>query len=87
MLPFLLCIALIMLVWQEHFQFYLRYGLRNSRILVLNTLFLAIVLFYVYPLKFLLKILILYPVGYLLGDQTLLNDLGKMIRAQDMGHS
>ncbi|GIL21889.1 MAG: hypothetical protein BroJett042_04020 [Bacteroidota bacterium] len=85
LLPFLLCIALIMLVWQEHFQFYLRYGLRNSRILVLNTLFLAIVLFYVYPLKFLLKILILYPVGYLFGDQALLNDLGKMIRPQDMG--
>jgi uncharacterized membrane protein len=82
--PFLACIALIMLIWHEHFQFYLRYGLRNSRMLVLNTLFLAIVLFYVYPLKFLTKIIILFPIGYLLDDQNLLNDLSKMIRAQDM---
>lgn len=85
LLPFLVCITLIMLIWHEHFQFYLRYGLRNSRMLVLNTLFLAIVLFYVYPLKFLTKIIILFPVGYLLGDQALLTDLKNMIRAQDMG--
>lgn len=85
LLPFLVCITLIMLIWHEHFQFFLRYGLRNSRMLVLNTLFLAIVLFYVYPLKFLTKIIILFPVGYLLGDQALLNDLKNMINAQDMG--
>jgi uncharacterized membrane protein len=85
LIPFLACITLIMLIWYEHFQFFLRYGLRNSRMLVLNTLFLAIVLFYVYPLKFLTKIIILFPIGYLLGDQTLLNDLKNMIKAQDMG--
>lgn len=85
LIPFLACITLIMLIWYEHFQFYLRYGLRNSRMLVLNTLFLAIVLFYVYPLKFLTKIIILFPIGYVLGDQTLLNDLKSMIKAQDMG--
>jgi uncharacterized membrane protein len=85
LLPFLVCIALIMLIWHEHFKFFLRYGLRNIRMLVLNTLFLAIVLFYVYPLKFLTKIIILFPIGYLVGDQTLLNDLKNMIHAQDMG--
>ncbi len=83
--PFLVCITLIMLIWHEHFQFFLRYGLRNSRMLVLNTLFLAIVLFYVYPLKFLTKIIILFPIGLLVNDQTLLSDLSGMIRAQDMG--
>ena len=83
--PFLACITLIMLIWHEHFQFYLRYGLRNNKMIVLNTLFLAIVLFYVYPLKFLTKIIILFPIGYLLGDQVLLNDLKGMIKGQDMG--
>lgn len=83
--PFLVCITLIILIWHEHFQFYLRYGLHNSRILVLNTLFLAIVLFYVYPLKFLTKIIILFPIGFLVGDQQLLTELKGMIRAQDMG--
>ncbi len=83
--PFLACITLITLIWYEHFQFFLRYGIRNSRIIVLNTLFLAIVLFYVYPLKFLTKIIILFPIGYLLGDQSLLAELSGMIRGQDMG--
>ena len=83
-LPFLACITLIILIWHEHFQFYLRYGLRNSRIIVLNTLFLAIVLFYVYPLKFLTKIIILFPIGFVVGDQQLLTELEGMIRARDM---
>lgn len=85
LIPFLACIALIMGIWYEHFQFYLRYGLRNSRMIALNTLFLAIVLFYVYPLKFLTKIIILFPIGYIVGDQVLLNDLKGMIKGQDMG--
>jgi uncharacterized membrane protein len=84
LIPFLACITLITLIWYEHFQFYLRYGLRNSKMIALNTLFLAIVLFYVYPLKFLTKLIILFPIGYLLGDQPLLNDLKNMIKAQDM---
>jgi len=85
LLPFLACITLIMLIWHEHFQFYLRYGLRNNKMIVLNTLFLAIVLFYVYPLKFLTKIILLVPIGYLVGDEALLKDLQNMIQTQDMG--
>lgn len=83
--PFLACITLITLIWHEHFQFFLRYGIRNSRMIVLNTLFLAIVLFYVYPLKFLTKIIILYPIGFLFDDQSLLHDLSEMMSGQDMG--
>lgn len=85
LLPFLACITLIMLIWHEHFQFFLRYGLRNNKMIVLNTLFLAIVLFYVYPLKFLTKIILLVPIGYLVGDEALLKDLQNMIQTQDMG--
>jgi uncharacterized membrane protein len=85
LVPFLACITLITLIWYEHFQFYLRYGLRNSKMIAWNTLFLAIVLFYVYPLKFLMKLIILSPIGYLLDDQTLLKDLKSMMNVQDMG--
>lgn len=83
--PFLACITLITLIWHEHFQFFLRYGIRNRRMIALNTLFLAIVLFYVYPLKFLTKIIILFPIGYLFNDQSLLQELSGMIRGKDMG--
>ena len=62
-IPFCVCITLILLIWHEHFVFYFRYGIRSGRVIVLNTLFLVIVLFYVYPLKFLTK-LILIPIAY-----------------------
>jgi hypothetical protein len=59
LIPFALCITLLALIWFEHFRFFFRYGFRNVQIVVLNTLFLIIVLFYVYPLKFLCKLLVI----------------------------
>lgn len=83
-IPFTICIALIILIWYEHFTFYFRYGLRGSRVIVLNTVFLVIVLFYVYPLKFLTK-LILIPLSYLLNIESLKNQLSSMIHPSEVG--
>lgn len=58
-IPFALCIALISIIWYEHFTFFIRYGFRNAYIVFLNTLLLFIVLFYVYPLKFLARLLVM----------------------------
>jgi uncharacterized membrane protein len=73
-IPFALCIVLIILIWHQHFIFFYRYGLRNTKVIVLNTIFLVIVLFYVYPLKFLTKG-ILIPIAYLFDQQELLRDI------------
>ena len=54
-IPFAICLVLLTLIWWEHFIFFIRYGFKNRRIVVYNTLLLFIVLFYVYPLKFLTK--------------------------------
>ncbi|MDN4165058.1 TMEM175 family protein [Cytophagales bacterium LB-30] len=54
-IPFAICLVLLTLIWWEHFVFFIRYGFKNRRIVVYNTLLLFIVLFYVYPLKFLTK--------------------------------
>jgi uncharacterized membrane protein len=83
LIPFLLCITLIITIWHEHYVFFLRYGLRNGRIVALNTLFLVIVLFYVYPLKFLTK-LILIPIAALTGQDAILNEMGGMIKSKDI---
>lgn len=83
LIPFCLCIVFIIMIWHEHFTFFFRYGLRNGRIIVLNTLFLIIVLFYVYPLKFLTK-LFLFPVGRLFNQENLLHELEGMIRGEDI---
>ena len=73
-IPFCLCITAIILVWHEHFKFYFRYGIRNGGIIVLNTIFLIILLFYVYPLKFLAK-LILLPIAIIIGHDKLIIEL------------
>ncbi len=82
--PFLACITLIVLIWHEHYVFFQRYGLRTGRMITLNTLFLVIILFYVYPLKFLTKVLLVGPLAYLTGNATLLEEIKSMISAYDV---
>jgi len=82
-IPFCACIVLILLIWYQHFIFFYRYGLRNANVLVLNTLFLIIVLFYVYPLKFLTK-MILFPVGFLFRQDQLISEMKTIYEGTDM---
>ncbi len=82
LIPFTMCITLITMIWHEHFVFYYRYGLRNGPIIVLNSMFLVLTLFYVYPLKFLTRTILL-PLTYLTGDTEMFNDLAGMIDGQN----
>ncbi len=83
LIPFIMCIALIVTIWHQHFIFYYRYGLRHGNIIFLNSVFLIIVLFYVYPLKFLTK-LSLIPIAILFDVDWLLQDLSGMITGKDI---
>lgn len=84
LLPFLACITLIVLIWHEHYTFFLRYGLRTSRMIVLNTLFLVIILFYVYPLKFLTRILLIGSSSKLMGNKEVASEVFSTIKGRDM---
>jgi uncharacterized membrane protein len=55
--PFAICFFLFIQIWHSHYLFFRRYGLEDSRTLVLNTLLLFVVLFYVYPLKFIFTLM------------------------------
>ncbi|PCJ83147.1 MAG: hypothetical protein COA57_11945 [Flavobacteriales bacterium] len=55
--PFGICIVLLMQVWFSHYHFSLRYGLTDNYTMYLNVFLLFVVLFYVYPLKFLFTFL------------------------------
>ena len=50
---FLICFTLLMMFWNEHYSYHRRYGIENvfSRVMTLSIL--VLVLFFVYPLKFL----------------------------------
>jgi uncharacterized membrane protein len=55
---FLVSFVLLFAVWFNQYKFFRRYGLRDTATVVLNAALLFVVLFYVYPLKFLFSFLI-----------------------------
>ncbi len=50
---FLVCFAMLMLAWRYHCMFFRRYGLQDLPTTVLNSAYLFLVIFLVFPLKFL----------------------------------
>jgi uncharacterized membrane protein len=58
--PFAISIVAVIWIWHGHYQFFMRFGLRDMKIIVLNTFMMLIVLFFVYPLKFLSTWLVSY---------------------------
>lgn len=52
-LPFALSFALFIFIWYQHYRFFRRYGLQDMLTILLNSALLLVVLFFVFPLKFL----------------------------------
>jgi len=52
-LPFALMFAMVCWIWYEHNLFFRRYGLQDAWTVFLNCILLFVVLFYVYPLRYL----------------------------------
>ncbi|HZW02294.1 MAG TPA: TMEM175 family protein [Anaerolineaceae bacterium] len=50
---FALTFGLLIVIWYEHYTYFRRYGLKDSYVIVWNTVLLFLIVFYVYPLKFL----------------------------------
>jgi len=61
---FAICFWLLVVVWFEQYKFFRRYGLGDSFTMHINTALLFIVLFYVYPLKFLFTFLVDQLLGF-----------------------
>jgi hypothetical protein len=60
---FAACFAILLWIWYEHYSFFRRYGLHDTVTIALNGLLLFVVLFYVYPLKFMFSLLALLFFG------------------------
>ena len=56
--PFALMFAMVCWIWYEHNIFFRRYGLQDAWTVFLNAVLLFVVLFYVYPLRFLTTALV-----------------------------
>jgi uncharacterized membrane protein len=73
-LGFIFCTMLLLGLWNNHSNFFLHYGLIDQTTKILNALFLFVLLFYVYPLKYLFSYMgtVLYAlVKKNLGDDSL----------------
>ncbi|MBL7724891.1 MAG: DUF1211 domain-containing protein [Chitinophagaceae bacterium] len=57
-IPFFATVAMIFLFWYQQYKFFRRYGLNDVSTILLNLVYLAVILFYVYPLKFLFAVLL-----------------------------
>ncbi len=55
---FAICFVLLFIVWYTQYKYFRRYGLQDAITIVLNGALLFVVLFYVYPLKFLFTALV-----------------------------
>jgi uncharacterized membrane protein len=64
-IPFGICFVILLLLWYSHYKFFRRYGLHDLGTIAINAVLLFVVLFYVYPLKFLFTVVIN---GSFLGD-------------------
>ena len=73
--PFAATITLLMLLWYEHYTFFIRYGLKDATTVFINTILLFLILFYVYPLKFLFKTLFQLFSGLFTGNNDQLERL------------
>jgi uncharacterized membrane protein len=58
------CFALLYMVWHHHYRFFRRYGLTDRITETLNAVLLFVVLFFVYPLKFVFG----WVIGRMMGD-------------------
>ena len=55
-LGFAICFAVLMWIWFCHHTYFRRYGMTDGHTIVLNTMLLFLVLYYVYPLKFIFSV-------------------------------
>lgn len=60
---FAICFSLLILLWYQHYKYFRMFGLEDITVLVLNCALLFVILFYVYPLKFLFGALVHMVLG------------------------
>lgn len=72
-IPFAGTISILMIIWYQHYLFFIRFGLRDAGTVAINTILLFWVLFYTYPLKFLFRLLIDIYTALFTGNEESLN--------------
>jgi len=72
---FVICFVLLMMFWNAHFRYHRRYGLEDTFSRIMTMAILVLVLFFVYPLKFLFTLLTVQIFGFELTNAPHLEEL------------
>ena len=72
---FVICFALLMTFWSAHYKYHRRYGLEDGVTRTITMAILVLVLFYVYPLKFLFTMVTVHLFGLDMHDAPSLESL------------
>ena len=75
---FVICFALLMTFWNAHYRFHRRYGMEDLFTRVLTMAILVLVLFFVYPLKFLFTMVTVGVFGLEMHDAPHLQSLAQV---------
>lgn len=73
---FAVCFTILVQVWYYHYRFSRRYGLQTNYTIVLNSALIFVVLFYVYPLKYMFTV----AVGGITGLTVPQEQLNQMVK-------
>ena len=80
-IAFAITFSFLIYIWYCHYIFFKRYGLKDIYTIVLNSILLFVVLFYIYPLKFLFSMIITFllgdPLTHQLADGSIVHIIGK----------
>lgn len=83
--PFAACFAQFILIWRAHYRFSRRYGLEDPYTVLLNVLLLFLVLFYVYPLKFVFTLIFQQLTGTMLAGAIGMHEASALMRIYAAG--
>ena len=83
--PFAVCFAQLILIWLSHYRFSRRFGLEDPYTVFLNIVLLFLVLFYVYPLKFVFALVFSQITGSDMAQGLELRQAAVMMRVYAIG--
>ena len=75
---FIICFVLLMTFWNAHYRFHRRYGMEDAFTRVITMAILVLVLFFVYPLKFLFTMVTVNMFGLAMHDAPHLESLAQV---------
>jgi uncharacterized membrane protein len=86
-LPFACCFALLVWIWYEHSVYFTTYRLHDRLAVVLNAALLFVVLFYVYPLKYVFTQLFAFMLPEARGEMLTPDQLATIFTIYGLGYA